>query len=147
MGISCGKYIAIIFDIDYERCFHVRHVLSHACSCRLHVPRKQSRLLRHRVRPRSRGRLLARVVQVTTFLGGTRSLSSAITEVGSNSARRHFCRFYILSTGVRPSSFMPLASTCLALSYRPMSATFFSGLSAYTTLIVFAFLLLVSLAS
>ena len=54
---------------------------------------------------------------------------------------------YILSTGVRPSSFIPLDSTTLALSYKPISATFFSGLSAYMTLMVFAFLLAVSLAS
>lgn len=118
----------------------------------------RSRLSRHRKTDltTSRERRSEEPRSFTTtyyFLGDTINafLSQPITEVGSHLrfdlGVTPFSRFYILSTGVRPSSFMPLASTCLALSYRPMSATFFSGLSAYMTLMVFAFLLLVSLAS
>lgn len=56
-------------------------------------------------------------------------------------------RNYILSTGVSPSSCMPLFSTIRAASYMAISAIFFSRLSAYMTLNVFAFLLLRSIAS
>lgn len=56
-------------------------------------------------------------------------------------------RDYILSTGVSPSSCMPLFSTIRAASYMAISAIFFSRLSAYMTLNVFAFLLLRSIAS
>lgn len=68
-------------------------------------------------------------------------------KVEATQLTRTLPRFYILSTGVRPNSFMPLLSTTLALSYNAISATFFSSLSAYITLIVFAFLFAVSFAS
>lgn len=56
-------------------------------------------------------------------------------------------RLYIRSTGDNPSSVIPLFSTILAASYIAINATFFSGLSAYITLNVLAFLLLRSIAS
>lgn len=60
---------------------------------------------------------------------------------------RQRCALYILSTGVNPNNRIPFPNTCRAASYSPISARFFSSLSAYMTLIVLAFLFAVSLAS